>query len=94
MSENGWWLEVQVGSREAFIEVEEITVISYDDGTDGRGGKKLARAGEGVSLCTFGRPSAPVIGGEVGIWTQARVGGQVSGWELVGLHYCLLLFSQ
>lgn len=51
MSENGWWLEVQVGSREAFIEVEEITVISYDDGTDGRGGKKLARAGEGVSLC-------------------------------------------
>ena len=71
---------MQVGSREAFIEMEEITVIPYADGTDGRRGKKLARAGEGVSLCTCRKAFSPHDrrgGGDMGTST--------GGWAGVGV---------
>lgn len=39
-----WWLEGQVGSREDLIKMDEITAISYAEGTD-EGKNKTASEG-------------------------------------------------
>lgn len=73
--------------------MDEITAISYADGTDEGERMKMLEKVKGNGVCgPAERPSVQVIDSQQGCGTSA-VAVQMWCWELADVLYCLLLFS-